>query len=305
MASVADQLASNINFGAFAKATELKRRIWFAVGCLIVYRIGTYIPLPGIDPQVMAQIFAQQAGGIMGMFNMFAGGALERMSIFALGILPYISASIIMQLMTAISPSVAQLKKEGEAGRKKINQYTRYLTVLLAAVQAYGLSVGLESMGGPGGSADTAVLELRLKPDAIAGPFRQVLRVETGDARMPTLDFTVTGTILGDLTTSPGRVNFRFVKPGQELSKEIAVKPKAAALAFTVTGASVDLPGLSAEVLADGSGGDARVRISGTALAAEDSLAVASQGRLKSHLHIYTDRPEEPELQVDVLYMLR
>ena len=157
----------------------------------------------------------------------------------------------------------------------------------------------------PGGSADTAVLELRLKPDAIAGPFRQVLRVETGDARMPTLDFTVTGTILGDLTTSPGRVNFRFVKPGQELSKEIAVKPKAAALAFTVTGASVDLPGLSAEVLADGSGGDARVRISGTALAAEDSLAVASQGRLKSHLHIYTDRPEEPELQVDVLYMLR
>jgi preprotein translocase subunit SecY len=153
MASVADQLASNINFGAFAKATELKRRIWFALGCLIVYRIGTYIPLPGIDPQVMAQIFAQQAGGIMGMFNMFAGGALERMSIFALGILPYISASIIMQLMTAISPSVAQLKKEGEAGRKKINQYTRYLTLLLATVQGYGLSVGLEAMGGPAGSA--------------------------------------------------------------------------------------------------------------------------------------------------------
>jgi preprotein translocase subunit SecY len=153
MASVADQLASNINFGAFAKATELKRRIWFALGCLIVYRIGTYIPLPGIDPQVMAQIFAQQAGGIMGMFNMFAGGALERMSIFALGILPYISAAIIMQLMTAISPTVAQLKKEGEAGRKKINQYTRYLTLLLATVQGYGLAVGLEAMGGPGGSA--------------------------------------------------------------------------------------------------------------------------------------------------------
>ncbi len=153
MASVADQLASNINFGAFAKATELKRRIWFALGCLIVYRIGTYIPLPGIDPQVMAQIFAQQAGGVMGMFNMFAGGALERMSIFALGILPYISAAIIMQLMTAISPTVAQLKKEGEAGRKKINQYTRYLTLLLATVQGYGLAVGLEAMGGPGGSA--------------------------------------------------------------------------------------------------------------------------------------------------------
>jgi preprotein translocase subunit SecY len=153
MASVADQLASNINFGAFAKATELKRRIWFALGCLIVYRIGTYIPLPGIDPQVMAQIFAQQAGGIMGMFNMFAGGALERMSIFALGILPYISAAIIMQLMTAISPTIGQLKKEGEAGRKKINQYTRYLTLLLATVQGYGLAVGLEAMGGPAGSA--------------------------------------------------------------------------------------------------------------------------------------------------------
>ncbi len=153
MASVAEQLASNINFGAFAKATELKRRIWFALGCLVVYRIGTYIPLPGIDPQVMAQIFAQQAGGIMGMFNMFAGGALERMSIFALGILPYISAAIIMQLMTAISPTVAQLKKEGEAGRKKINQYTRYLTLALSTVQGYGLAVGLEAMGGPAGSA--------------------------------------------------------------------------------------------------------------------------------------------------------
>ena len=153
MASVAEQLAANLNFGVFAKATELKKRIWFALGCLIVYRIGTYIPLPGIDPEVMAQIFQQQAGGIMGMFNMFAGGALERMSIFALGILPYISASIIMQLMTAISPTIEQLKKEGESGRKKINQYTRYLTVVLAAFQAYGLSVGLEAMQGPSGSA--------------------------------------------------------------------------------------------------------------------------------------------------------
>jgi len=153
MASAAEQLAANFNFGAFAKATELKRRIMFALACLIVYRLGTYIPLPGIDPEVMAQIFQQQAGGIMGMFNMFAGGALERMSIFALGILPYISASIIMQLMTAISPHVEALKKEGESGRKKINQYTRYLTVLLATVQGYGLSVGLEAMQGPGGSA--------------------------------------------------------------------------------------------------------------------------------------------------------
>jgi preprotein translocase subunit SecY len=153
MASLAEQLASNVNFGAFAKATELKRRLWFALGCLIVYRLGTYIPLPGIDPQVMAEIFRQQAGGIMGMFNMFAGGALERMSIFALGILPYISASIIMQLMTTISPTIEQLKKEGESGRKKINQYTRYLTVLLSTVQAYGLAVGLEGMSSSAGGA--------------------------------------------------------------------------------------------------------------------------------------------------------
>jgi preprotein translocase subunit SecY len=153
MASMAEQLAANINLGAFSKATELKKRLWFALGCLIVYRFGTYIPLPGIDPVVMAQIFEQNAGGIMGMFNMFAGGALERMSIFALGILPYISASIIMQLMTAVSPTIEQLKKEGESGRKKINQYTRYLTVFLAAFQGYGLAVGLEAMSGPGGGA--------------------------------------------------------------------------------------------------------------------------------------------------------
>ncbi|MEL6962588.1 MAG: preprotein translocase subunit SecY [Pseudomonadota bacterium] len=153
MASMAEQLAANVNFAAFSKATELKQRIWFALGCLIVYRFGTYIPLPGIDPVVMSQIFEQNAGGIMGMFNMFAGGALERMSIFALGILPYISASIIMQLMTAVSPTIEQLKKEGESGRKTINQYTRYLTVLLAAFQGYGLAVGLEAMSGPGGGA--------------------------------------------------------------------------------------------------------------------------------------------------------
>ncbi|MDF1586401.1 preprotein translocase subunit SecY [Marinimicrococcus flavescens] len=153
MASVAEQLAANINLGAFSKATELKKRIWFTLGCLIVYRFGTYIPLPGIDPGVMAQIFQQQSGGILGMFNMFAGGALERMSIFALGILPYISASIILQLMTAVSPTLEALKKEGESGRKKINQYTRYLTVVLAAFQAWGMAIGLEAMSGPSGSA--------------------------------------------------------------------------------------------------------------------------------------------------------
>jgi len=146
MASAAEQLASNINFGAFSKATELKKRIWFTLGALIVYRLGTYIPVPGIDPQILNDIFAQNSGGILGMFNMFSGGALGRMSIFALNIMPYISASIIIQLMTAVSPTLEQLKKEGETGRKKINQYTRYLTVLLATVQAFGISRGMEGM---------------------------------------------------------------------------------------------------------------------------------------------------------------
>ncbi|MGY9105408.1 MAG: preprotein translocase subunit SecY, partial [Alphaproteobacteria bacterium] len=153
MASAADQLASNVNFGAFSKATELKNRIWFTLGALIIYRLGTYIPLPGIDSYVIKDIFSQQAGGILGMFDMFAGGALSRMTIFALNIMPYISASIIMQLMTAVSPQMEQLKKEGEAGRKKINQYTRYLTVLITALQAYGIAVGLESMQSSAGQA--------------------------------------------------------------------------------------------------------------------------------------------------------
>ena len=125
MASAAEQLASNVNFGAFAKATELKNRIWFTLGALLVYRLGTFIPLPGIDPTVLEDIFRQNQGGILGMFDMFSGGALSRMTIFALNIMPYISASIIMQLMTAVSPQMEALKKEGEAGRKKINQYTR------------------------------------------------------------------------------------------------------------------------------------------------------------------------------------
>lgn len=153
MASAAEQLASNFNFGAFSKATELKKRIWFTLGALIVYRLGTYIPLPGIDPIVLNEIFSQQMAGILGMFDMFSGGALGRMTIFALNIMPYISASIIMQLMTAVSPKLEALKKEGESGRKKINQYTRYGTVLLATVQGYGISVGLEGMSGSIGSA--------------------------------------------------------------------------------------------------------------------------------------------------------
>ncbi|MEQ8866708.1 MAG: preprotein translocase subunit SecY [Thalassobaculum sp.] len=153
MASSADQLASQMNFGAFGKATELKKRIWFTLLALVVYRLGTYIPLPGIDPVALKEIFRQNAGGIIGMFDMFSGGALGRMSILALNIMPYISAAIIMQLMTAVSPNLEALKKEGEVGRKKINQYTRYLTVLLAAVQAYGIATGMESLPGANGTA--------------------------------------------------------------------------------------------------------------------------------------------------------
>src|SRR5579872_7135256 len=122
MASAAEQLAASINFGAFSKATELKNRIWFTLGALVVYRLGTYIPIPGIDPAILHDIFSRNAGGI-GMFDMFSGGALGRMTIFALNIMPYISASIIVQLLTAVSPTLEALKKEGEAGRKKINQY--------------------------------------------------------------------------------------------------------------------------------------------------------------------------------------
>lgn len=144
MASAAEQLAANLNFGAFAKAEALKKRIWFTLGMLLVYRLGTYVPLPGINPAALAQAFEQQSQGILGMFNMFAGGAVERMAILALGIMPYISSSIIIQLMTSIVPTLEQLKKDGEQGRKVINQYTRYGTVILAVLQSYGIAVGLE-----------------------------------------------------------------------------------------------------------------------------------------------------------------
>ncbi len=151
MSSAAERLASNFNLSVLGKAQELKKPLWFVVGALIVARIGAYIPIPGIDPQILDQIFKQHQGGVLGLFNMFSGGALGRMTIFALAIMPYISASIIIQLMTIASPHLAALKKEGEAGRRKINQYTRYGTVLLAAVQGFGIAVGLEGMTGPGG----------------------------------------------------------------------------------------------------------------------------------------------------------
>jgi preprotein translocase subunit SecY len=155
MASAAEQLAASLNLGAFAKATDLKNRIWFTLGALIIYRLGTYIPLPGIDPQVLAEVFQRNANGILGMVDMFSGGALGRMTIFALNIMPYISASIIIQLMTAVSPQLEALKKEGELGRKKLNQYTRIGTVGLAAIQAYGIAVGIESLHGASGAAVT------------------------------------------------------------------------------------------------------------------------------------------------------
>jgi preprotein translocase subunit SecY len=147
MASAAEQMAANVSWGALGKATELRQRIFFTIGLLIVYRIGTYIPVPGIDGNALRDFMDQAAAGLGGVLNMFTGGAISRMGIFALGIMPYISASIIVQLLTAMVPSLQSLKKEGEAGRKKINQYTRYGTVLLATFQAYGLAISLEAGG--------------------------------------------------------------------------------------------------------------------------------------------------------------
>ena len=148
MASAAEQLAANLNFAAFAKATDLQKRIWFTLIALVVYRIGTYIPIPGIDPDQFAAAFNQQQGGILGMFNTFSGGAVQRMAVFALNVMPYISASIIVQLMATSIPSWERLKKEGEAGRKQLNQYTRYLTLILAIGQSYGIAYGLMSSPG-------------------------------------------------------------------------------------------------------------------------------------------------------------
>jgi len=148
MASPAEQLASSINFSAFSKAPELKKRLLFTLGALLIYRLGTYLPLPGLDPVRVAEFFQGQSGGIIGLLDMFAGGAVSRMSIFALNIMPYISASIIVQLLTSVSPKLEALKKEGESGRKKLNQYTRMGTVVLAALQAFGVAKGLVSATG-------------------------------------------------------------------------------------------------------------------------------------------------------------
>jgi len=145
MVSAAEQMAANTSWASLGKATDLRNRILFTLGLLIVYRLGTFIPVPGIDGAALREFMEQAGQGIGGMVSMFTGGALGRMGILALGIMPYISASIIVQLLTAMVPSLEQLKKEGEQGRKKINQYTRFGTVALATVQAYGLAVSLEA----------------------------------------------------------------------------------------------------------------------------------------------------------------
>ncbi|QIK96511.1 preprotein translocase subunit SecY [Sphingomonas sp. HDW15A] len=147
MASAAEQLASNISLSSFSKATELKKRLWFTLGALVLFRLLSFVPIPGIDPVAMQQLYATQAGGILGVFNTFSGGALERASIIALGVMPYITASIVVQLMASLYPPWQALKKEGETGRKKLNQYTRYLTVLLTTVQGYFIAIGLEGLG--------------------------------------------------------------------------------------------------------------------------------------------------------------
>jgi preprotein translocase subunit SecY len=154
MASAAEQMASNLSFANFSKATELKSRIWFTLGALVVFRLISFVPLPGIDPLALSSLFDQTRGGVLDFFNMFSGGALERMSLIALGVTPYITASIVVQLLTSLIPSFMALKKEGEAGRKTLNQYTRYGTVFLTIVQGYGIALGLEGWGaGQGVSA--------------------------------------------------------------------------------------------------------------------------------------------------------
>jgi len=148
MASRADQLASNLNLSKFGQATELKNRIWFTMGALIIFRFLSFVPLPGIDPVALARLYEQAAsGGVLDIFNTFSGGSLERMSIIALGVMPYITASIVVQLASALSPTLAAMKKEGESGRKKLNQYTRYGTVALTAIQGYFVAVSLETLG--------------------------------------------------------------------------------------------------------------------------------------------------------------
>jgi len=157
MASAADNLASNLNLSKFTQATELKKRLWFTLGALIIFRLMSHVPLPGIDPRALSTLYATTQGGVLDFFNTFSGGSLERMSVIALGVMPYITASIVIQLATALSPTLSAIKKDGESGRKRLNQYTRYGTVGLTAIQGYFIAVGLENWGAAQGMA--AVVE--------------------------------------------------------------------------------------------------------------------------------------------------
>ncbi len=151
MASAADQMAQNISLSKFSKATDLKKRLWFTIGVLIVFRLLSFVPLPGVDPTALGLLSQRTQGGVLDFFNTFSGGSLSRMSLTALGVMPYITASIVVQLATSLSPQLAAIKKEGESGRKKLNQYTRYGTVALTAVQGYFIAVGLETLGANSG----------------------------------------------------------------------------------------------------------------------------------------------------------
>ncbi len=157
MASAADRMASNISLGKFAQATELRKRLWFTLGALVVFRFLSHVPLPGVDPRALAMLYDTTRGGVLDFFNNFSGGALERMSVIALGVMPYITASIVVQLATSLSPKLAAIKKEGESGRKRLNQYTRYGTVFLTAIQGWFIAVGLENWGASQGMS--AVIE--------------------------------------------------------------------------------------------------------------------------------------------------
>ena len=147
MVSLSEKMASKMDFSAFSKAKDLQKRLLFTLFALIIFRLGTYVPLPGINPQVLRDFFSSNSGGLIGMFNAFTGGALSRMSIFALNIMPYISASIIIQLGVSVIPSLSALKKEGESGMRKMNHYNRYLTILITVVQAFFMARALESGG--------------------------------------------------------------------------------------------------------------------------------------------------------------
>ncbi|MBB5716221.1 preprotein translocase subunit SecY [Sphingomonas aerophila] len=151
MASAADQMAQSISLAKFSQATDLKKRLWFTIGVLIVFRLLSYVPLPGVDPTALGLLSQRTSGGVLDFFNTFSGGSLSRMSLIALGVMPYITASIVVQLATSLSPQLAAIKKEGESGRKRLNQYTRYGTVLLTAIQGYFIAVGLETLGANSG----------------------------------------------------------------------------------------------------------------------------------------------------------